>query len=212
MKKTVILIVVLLIASISGKSTAQEKSGGMSFVSMHTGAFFPSISGFKDVYHSPCAFINGISLGTNFINQNTFFYLKAMYFQKSGTPITYHINYNNETGEVTKWTTQEGTCTYKQLICNAGVQYNIKFRLSNILFLNGGIALVKQSEKIKNSASANNGKGMPCYFFGIGYEKCVLEKISLFSEFQYNFDWKILNILGLKYGGANINIGFRYYF
>ena len=212
-----ILILSILLAQIPNECSAQDSVDNRKiFISIHSGAFFPSWGEFKDVYHSPCAFINGISLGIPFTNKGFFVYAKGMYFQKSGTPIVYHFEYNDLTGEVTTWTTQEGECKYQQWLGNIGIQYNLNLGLANILMFNGGITLFQQSYKIKNSTAGSEAKGFNGLFMGIGYEKRILRKIGLFSEAQYNFDVRRFKILDyeirLKYGGANVNVGMKYYF
>ena len=80
-----------------------------------------------------------ISLGIPFANKEIFFYLKGMYFQKSGNPIIYHYEYNDWTGESNTYTSQESdvTITWHQLLVNIGIQYDLKFGLSNNLIFNG---------------------------------------------------------------------------
>ena len=209
---TKIFIIAILIVHGQNQCLAQDRVSRKAFISIHSGTYLPSVDGFKETYHSPCAFINGLSLGIPFTNEEMFFYLKAMYFQKSGTPIGYHFEYDEQTDKYNTYTTQEGDVDYKQWLGNIGVQYNLCFKLTNIIILNGGITLVKISEKIKNSTAGSDGKGISGYFLGIGYEKKILDKFSLFSEIQYNFDFPILKELGIRSGGANINAGIRYYF
>ena len=206
-----ILILSIFLAQIPNKCSAQDRVDDRKiFISIHSGVFFPSWGEFKDVYHSPCAFINGISLGIPFTNKGFFVYAKGMYFQKSGTPIIYHFEYGDLTGEGTTGTTQEGECKYQQWLGNIGIQYNLNLGLTNSLIFNGGITLIKQSEKIKNSTAGSEAKGFSGFFVGAGYEKRILRKFGLLAEAQYNFDmWKIYD---LKYGGANFNVGMRYYF
>jgi hypothetical protein len=216
-----IFFIVILITYIPSKCIAQDhtdnRTGRKMFVSIHSGAYFPSVSGFNTVYHSPCAFINGISLGFPFTNKELFFYVKGMYSQKSGNPITYHFEYDELTGELTNtYTTQENDViiTWHQWLGNVGIQYNLGLGLTNNLIFNGGISLVKASEKTKDSSvgSDSGGLGLFGYFFGIGYEKRISKKFGLFTEAQYNFDLPILRKLGINYGGANFNLGIRYYF
>ena len=216
-----IFVVIMLVSYGQNQCVAQDHVGnrtdGKAFISVHSGAYIPSISSFNKVYHSPCAFINGISLGFPFTNEDFFFYLKGMYFQKSGTPITHHFEYDNQTGEFTTYTTQEDDVTviWHQFLVNIGIQYNFKFDLTNNLLFNGGITLIKLSEKANDSSvSFDSGGFSPGYFFGIGYEKRILDKFSLFSEVQCNLDLPILKTLDIGSGGAgvNLNVGIRYYF
>jgi hypothetical protein len=216
-----IFFIIIFIAYIPNKCIAQDhadnRTGRKVFVSIHSGVYFPSVSGFNTVYHSPCAFINGISLGIPFTNKDFFAYAKGMYFQKSGNPLTYHFEYDELTGELTNaYTTQENDViiTWRQWLGNIGIQYNLRLGLTSNLIFNGGISLVKASEKTKDSSvgSDSGGLGLSGYFCGIGYEKRIYKKIALFSEAQYNFDFPILRQLGIKYGGANFNVGMRYYF
>ena len=211
-----ILVIIILIANIPNKCIAQDSVDRKAFISLNSGVFLPSASNFKKVYNSPCTFINGISIGIPITNEDFFFYIKAMYFQKNGTPITYHFERDSITGEFYTYTTQEGNVVYKQWLGNIGIQYNLNFGQTNNFIFNGGVTLIKLSERIKNSTAGDNAKGLNGLFFGIGYEKIILEKFSLFSEVQYNFDMRKFQILGydihLKYGGANFNVGMRYYF
>jgi len=200
-----ISIIIILIVNIPNKCMAQDSIYRKEFISINSGIYLPSVSGFTKTYHSPCAFINGISLGFPFTNTGVFFYVKVMYFLKSGTPIIYHFEYNN--GESIMYTTQEGDVDYKQLLGNIGIQYNLCFASTNILIFNGGITLVKVSERIRNSTTGSDSKGLSGYFFGVGYEKKILERLGLFSEFQYNFDFPILTMFGVNTGGANFNVG-----
>ena len=209
-----LLCIIILVALAQSKCLAQDHINRKAFISIHSGLYLPSVSGFSETYHSPYAFINGISLGVPFTNEEIFFYLKAMYFQKSGTPITYHFEYNDLTGEFTTYTTQEGDVDYKQWLGNIGIQYNLSFNSTHIIIFNGGISLAKVSEKIRNSTDGfdTNGFGFTSFFVGIGYEKKILDALNLFSEFQYNLDLPILQELGFRFGGANFNVGVRYYF
>lgn len=207
-----IFIIVILIAQIQNKCIAQDSINRKGFFSINSGLYLPLMSNFNKIYNSHYALINGISLGIPFTNEDVFLYCKAMYFQKSGTPIIYHFNSSN--GVSNTYTTQEGDVTLQQLLVNIGIQYNLSFELTNILTFNGGISLIKASEKISNSPSNSDSKanGFAGYFLGIGYEKRILEKLGLFSEVQYNFDRLIFKTLDISYGGANINVGIRYYF
>jgi hypothetical protein len=213
-----ILIIFTLIAYIPSKCIAQDSIESRKlFISIHSGAYFPSISGFNKVYHSPCAFINGISFGIPFTNKGFFVYAKGMYFQKSGTPITYHFEYDELTGELTNtYTTQNSDViiTWRQWLGNIGIQYNLTIGQTNNLIFNGGISLVKASEKTKDSSvgSDSGGFGLSGFFVGIGYEKRFLRNFGIFSEAQYNFDFPILKQLGIRYGGTNLNVGIRYHF
>ena len=100
-----ILIAVILIAHVPIKCIAQDSTYIKTFISLNSGVFFPSWREFKEAYHSPCAFINGGSLGIPISNKHFFFYVKAMYFQKTGNQIIYHFENNN--GEVVMYTTRE---------------------------------------------------------------------------------------------------------
>lgn len=75
-----IFFIIILIAYIPCKCIAQDRTGRTIFVSIHSGLFLPSWSEFKETYHSPCAFINGISLGVPITNKGLFVYAKGMYF------------------------------------------------------------------------------------------------------------------------------------
>jgi len=207
-----IFIIIILIAHIQNKCVAQDSINRKGFISINSGIYLPSMSNFNRIYNSHYAFINGISLGIPFTNENVFFYCKAMYFQKSGTPTIYHFNSSN--GVSNTYTTQEGDVALQQLLLNIGIQYNLSFELTNIITFNGGISLIKASEKISNSPSNSDSKanGFAGYFLGIGYEKRILDKFGLFSEVQYNFDRLIFKTLEISYGGTNINVGIRYYF
>jgi len=207
-----IFVIVLLIANIQNKCIAQDGINRKAFVSINSGVYLPSMSDFNRIYNSHYAFINGISLGIPFMNEDLFFYSKAMYFQKYGTPIIYHFNSSN--GVSNTYTTQEGDVALQQLLLNIGIQYNLSFGLTNMLAFNGGISLIKASEKISNSPSNSDLKanGFAGYFLGVGYEKRISDKFGLFSEVQYNFDRLILKTFDISYGGANINLGVKYYF
>jgi hypothetical protein len=195
---------------------AQDSIHRKAFVSVHSGIYLPSISGFKEMYHSHSVFINGISLGIPFSNKDFFFYVKGMYFQKTGTQIIHHFEYDPQTGEPVTYTTRGDDITWRQLLGNVGVQYNLHPGLTDNLMFNGGITLVKASEKTKDDSASSDAKGFTGFFLGAGYEKRISDKFGLFSEVQYNFDiWKV-KIFGysvsFKYGGANFNVGIRYYF
>ena len=213
---TKIFFFVILFSYLQFNCFAQEDNKKMAFISVNSGIYMPSAKGFKDVYNSNFTFINGISVGIPFSNENFFFYLKAMYFQKSGTPITYHIEYDFTTDNYDKYITQEGTIVLKQFIGNIGVQYNLVFSSNDIILFNSGLTLIKATEKTKDTSLSSDVKGLNGFFCGIGYEKKLFDKLSLLSEFQYNFDiwgFKILDYdAKIKYGGANLNVGVRYYF
>jgi hypothetical protein len=208
-----ILFILIPIAHIPHTCTAQDSIRRKIFVSVHSGIYLPSISGFREMYHSHSVFINGISLGIPFANKGFFFYVKGMYFQKAGTQIIYHFEYDPHTGKpVNTYTTRGGDITWRQLLGNTGIQYNLPFGLTNNLMFNGGITLVKASEKTKDNSAGSEAKGFTGFFLGAGYEKRISDTFGLFSEVQYNFDIRKFEILGHKYGGANFNIGIRYYF
>jgi len=209
-----IFIVVILTANVSYNCIAQESYVRKAFISINSGLFLPTWSEFKETYHSPLVFINGVSLGVPFTNKNFFFYAKGMYFQKTGTQIIYNFERDPLTGELNMYTTRGGDITWRQLLGNIGIQYNLNLEQKNNLIFNGGLTLEKTSEgEVKQNISLSG------FFFGIGYEKRILEKFSLFSEVQYNFS--IVNMLKielfghelkLKNGGVNFNVGGRYYF
>jgi|WetSurMetagenome_2_1015567.scaffolds.fasta_scaffold227073_1 hypothetical protein len=207
-----LFIIVILIANIQIKCIAQDSIDRKGFISVNSGIYLPSMINFNRIYDSHYTFINGISLGIPFTNEDVFFYCKVMYFQKSGTPIIYHFNSSNGVSNI--YTTQEGDVALQQLLVNIGIQYNFSFELTNILTFNGGFSLIKASEKISNSPSNSESKasGFAGYFLGTGYEKRIFNKFGLFSEIQYNFDRLIFKTLDINYGGTNINIGIRYYF
>jgi hypothetical protein len=171
---------------------------------------------FSYMYHSPCVFINGISLGFPFTNKDIFFYLKAMYFQKSGTPIIYHFELIDD--KYVTYTTRDwdDEIICKQWLGNMGVQYNLGIKTNNVLIFNGGITLFQISEKNRDSSIRYNAKGFNGFFVGIGYEERILDNLSLFSEGQYNVDIWQFKVFGydiaFKHGGANLNVGIRYYF
>lgn len=200
----------ILISYLPIKCIAQENFNRKTFISIHSGTYLPSMKDFNKVYNSPFAFINGISLGIPFTNKAIFLYGKAMYFQKSGTPIIYHFDSNN--GINTIYTTQEGDIVLQQLLVNIGMQYNLSLKTSNTIVLNGGISFVNSSEKVINSFTNSKSKGFAGYFLGIGYEKRLSDQFSWFSEAQYNFDRVVFKMLDMNYEGTNINIGIRYYF
>ena len=217
--KTIVklLLIVILFANAQNNCNARDSLDRKAFVSIHSGVFFPSVSGFKDWYHSHHVFINGISLGIPFTNRDFFFYLKGMYSQKSGTQIIYHFEFDPQTGElIDTYTTKGDNITWRQLLGNIGIHYNLNFGLSNNLIFNGGVTLIKQSERTKDSSASSNAKGLNGFFLGVGYEKKILDAFGIFSEVQYNFDMWKFKILGhdikLQNGGANFNIGVRYYF
>ena len=135
-----------------------------------------------------------------------------MYYQKSGTPITYHFEYDDITGKYNRYITQEGKVDYKQWLGNIGIQYNLIYKSSNTFLFNGGVILTKASEKIKNSDAGVDAKGLSGYFLGAGYERKILDRFSIFSEIQYNFNFPILKSFSIDYGGVNFNIGVRGYF
>jgi hypothetical protein len=203
------------IVYIPDKCVAQD-NGKKAFVSLNTGVNFPSVDGFSETYNLPCVFINGISLGIPFTNKDFFFYLKAMYFQKSGTPVIYHVEIIDD--ETVLHTTRDwdDKIIYKQLLGNMGIQYNINFKSNNVLLFNGGITLLKVSEKTRKSTEVSGINGFNGFFFCFGYEKRIFNNLSLFSECQYNFDMWRFKLFGyeidIKNGGANLNIGVRYYF
>ena len=99
MKIRIFLISFILIALIQNKSIAQDSITRKAFISINSGLFMPSSSYFKESYQSHFAFINGLTLGIPVTNKGFFFYCKAMYFQKSGTPLVHHFEYDHITGE-----------------------------------------------------------------------------------------------------------------
>jgi hypothetical protein len=211
-----ILMLFILIAQISNKCKAQESIDNRKvFISIHSGLFLPSWSEFKETYHSPGAFINGISLGIPFTSKGFFVYAKGMYFQKSGNQIIYHSEINDLTGEIITYTSRGDEIIWRHFLINIGIQYNFNFKQTkHELTCNGGITFEKTSEGTVKQKIALTG-----LFVGVGYEYRVLKKFGLFAEAQYNFN--ILNMFNLnlfgyelkfKHGGANFNVGMRYYF
>jgi len=190
---------------------AQDGQKRKAFISVNSGVYFPSMENFNKVYNSPAAFINGLSLGIPISNENLFLYGKAMYFQKVGVPIAHHFVYENGVMRVS--TTQEGNVKLKELLINLGVQYNAEFKQTNVIVINAGILVVKASEKIKSDSSNSESKanGFAGYFLGVGYEKKLSDRLGAFSEVQYNVDRIIFKLFDISYGGANVNVGIRYY-
>jgi len=100
---------------------------------------------------------------------------------------------------------------WRHFLINTGIQYNYNFRQTkHDLIFNGGITFEKTSEGTVKQKFA-----LTEFFVGVGYVK----KFGLFTEGQYNFN--ILNMLDIKlfdyklkfkHGGANFNVGMRYYF
>jgi hypothetical protein len=214
-----ILLITISTVLLYDKSNAQDTTGRKAFISVHSGIYLPSIGGYREMYHSHAAFINGIGLAIPFANKNFFFYAKGMYFKKTGTQIVHHSEYDNQTGKFIENTTRGGDITWRQLLANIGIQYNLNLAPTNNLMFNGGITLVKAYEQTEDTSAGSDFKGLAGFFLGAGYEKEISDKFSLFSEVQYNFDiFDIFRIkilghnIGLKYGGANLNAGIRYWF
>ena len=204
---------VILILVLTKGLYAQEDKKRNAFVSINSGIYIPSRTDFKTIYDSRFTFNNGLSVGVPFTNSDIYFYGKAMFFRCKGVPIIYHYESNN--GVSYTYTTREGNILYKQFLFNLGVQYNFSIKELNKIITNGGISIVNASETTNNTSgySESKAKGFAGYFVGLGYERNFENiPIIVFSEIQYNFNRLIFKTLDLSYGGANINVGIRFYF
>jgi hypothetical protein len=206
-----ILILLILIGFSNSKIFAQDSITRKAFISVNTGCYFPTGNDFNKIY-GDFIFINGLSIGIPFTNQDLYLYGKAMYFVKEGTPIIYHFTSNN--GISSTYTIQEGLITIKHFLFNLGLQYNFKLN-DNIKFItNGGLTLIKSTEKSDNPVKYDsNGGGLSGLFLGLGLEKKFSTiPLSLFTECQFNPSFTILKTYNLDYSAINFNIGLRYYF
>jgi len=213
MKRKIISVLMLMILAglFNSKLSAQDSIQRKAFISINTGCYLPTGKDFNKIY-GDVIFINGLSLGIPFSNQNFFLYMKAMYFKKQGMPITYHFISNN--GSSTTFTTQEGSIKINHFLFNLGLQYNIKLFDNYKIITNGGLTFIHSNEKSDNpvSYSSNNG-GLSGFFLGLGLErKFVSLPLSLFFECQYNSSFTILKTYNLDYSAFNLSIGLRYYF
>lgn len=212
MKKYLILVIISLLV-LTKELNAQVHKKRNAFVSTNSGVYIPSRSDFKTIYNSKFTFNNGLSVGFPISNSDLYLYGKASFFRIEGVPIIYHYESNN--GIPYTYTTREGNIIYKQFLFNLGIQYNYSIKEQNKIITNGGISIINATE-ITNNTSADSGseaKGFTGYFIGLGYERDFKNiPLSIFSEMQYNFDRLIFKRLDLSYGGANINIGIRFYF
>jgi hypothetical protein len=206
-----ILIPLILIGFPSSKIFAQDSINRKAFMSINTGCYMPTGSDFNKIY-GDFIFVNGLSFGIPFTNQDLFLYGKVMYFKKEGTPIIYHFTSNN--GISSSYTTQEGLITINHFLFNLGLQYNFKIFDNYKIITNGGLTLIKSIEKSNNPVKYDsNGGGLSGLFFGLGLEREFLTiPLSLFSECQYNSTLAILKTYNLDYSAINFNIGLRYYF
>ncbi len=193
-------------------SQARINNENHPFVSIKSGAYFPTKENFKEIFSTHFALINGVSMGIPIINKNFFFYSKAMYFRKKGVPIIYH--YESKNGIDTFYTTQEGGVELEQWNINLGLQYTRQTSNSGKIFFNGGVLIVKSSSKYKLTPEINTtARGLAGFFIGTGYEKKLQAwPLSLFTELQYNFDRGIIWFGNPDFGGGNVNVGIRYYF
>ncbi len=206
-KLLVSLIVLLIFQNINGQDTISSRY----FVSVNTGAYFPSRNDFKTVYSSNVVFINGVSFGIPVINKTMHLYGKAMYFKKEGIPIIYHINIVD--GEIQKYTTQEGKVTFTQFLFNIGMQKYYDFGDHHKINVVIGILLNISDEKYDKPEGNLSMKGFAGYLAGVGYEyDFINEHLSLFTEIQYNFNRLYLKSINISVGGLNINAGIRYNF
>ena len=212
MKSYLNFVIVILLITTKGLYAQNDKKRD-AFVSTNSGIYAPSRSDFKTIYDSRFTFNNGLSAGVPFTNSDIFLYGKAMFFRCEGVPIIYHYESNN--GVSNTYTTREGNIIYKQFLFNLGVQYNYSIKELNKIITNGGISIVNATETTNNTSadSESKAKGVAGYFIGLGYERNFKNiPLSTFGEIQYNFNRLIFKALDLSYGGANINVGIRYYF
>lgn len=213
--KDKIIFSIILFLIIPASMAAQKKERQKISVSVHSGVYVLANDHFKEVYNSRAAFINGVSLGVPFTNIGLAFYAKGMYFQRKGTPIIDHYEIR-EDGTSHSYTTREGDAAYREFLFNLGIQYSFSFKELNKVFANGGVSFIAAKESVTNTAEMNSSthtKGYAGCFLGLGYERLFKNvPISVFGEAQYDFDRMVFNALSLSYGGANINLGCRFYF
>jgi len=207
-----VVIIVIILFSISQSLLYSQDTIRKAFVSFHTGGYIPSRGDFDKIYGTPVAFINGLSLGIPFTNRDIYFYVKAMYYYKSGIPIVYHYTYNNGVSSTT--TTQEGKIVINNWLFNGGIQENFSVGNNYKIHLNAGLSFVKSSEVVKTPPESKIAlSGWAGYYIGIGGEKRFANlPFGVFVEYQYNLDRLIFKSLGLNYGGSDINTGLRFYF
>jgi hypothetical protein len=206
-----ILILMILIALSNSKIVAQDSINRKAFISINTGCYWPTSNDFSKIYGN-FIFINGLSFGIPFTNQDLFLYGKALYFRKEGTPIIYH--FKNINGISSTYSTQEGSIIINHFLFNLGVQYNIKLRDNFKILSTGGLSLIKSIEKSDNPTNfSSNAGGLSGFFIGLGLErKFATTPLSVFSECQYNSTLAILKTYHLDYSAINFNLGLRYYF
>jgi hypothetical protein len=206
-----ILILLILIGFSISKTFAQDSINRKAFISVNTGCYLPTGKDFNKIYGN-FIFINGLSIGIPFSNQDLYLYGKAMYFEKEGIPIIYHYTSNN--GISNTYTTQEGLITIKHFLFNIGLQYNFKLNHNIKIITNGGLTLIKSTEKSDNLVKFDSkGGGLSGLFFGLGIERSFsMIPLSLFTECQYNSSFSILKTYNLDYSAINFNIGLRHYF
>ncbi|MDD3701008.1 MAG: hypothetical protein WCR58_05350 [Bacteroidales bacterium] len=212
MKPYLNFVILVLLITTKGLH-AQEDKKRDAFVSINSGIYVPSRSEFKTIYDSWFTFNNGLSAGVPFTNSDIYLYGKAMFLRCEGVPIIYH--YESIDGVLHTYTTREGNIIYKQLLFNLGIQYNYSIKKLNKIITNGGISIINATETTTNTNadSESKAKGFAGYFIGLGYERNFENTpLSAFSEIQYNFNRLIFKALDLSYGGANINVGVRFYF
>lgn len=210
-KKVIITLIALILIGINSKILAQDSINRKAFISINTGCYLPTGSDFSKIYGN-FIFINGLSFGIPFTNQNLFLYGKAMYFRKEGIPIIYHFTSIN--GISNTYTTQEGSIYINHFLFNLGLQYNFILHENFKIITNCGLAMIKSNEKSDNPVNySSNSGGLSGFFIGLGLERKFAKiPLSLFFECQYNSTLTILKTYNLDYSALNLNIGLRYYF
>ncbi|HKJ82053.1 MAG TPA: hypothetical protein VJ954_08520 [Ignavibacteriaceae bacterium] len=193
--------------------TIQTKSF---IVSFNSGGFLISRDHFSDTYNSDFGPTVGLGLGVT-LSEKINLLVKATYFSKKGIPSisTFSMDSAGHSTIVTQ--KNGGSAVFRELLINAGLQYNIDIAEDIMLGTNGGLTFVYakevQNDKTGKNILTSNASGLWGFFIGASLEKRFGEgPFSLFMECQYNFN--LIGFLGLipGFGGTNISLGGRVYF
>lgn len=213
LKKISLIAILLLSAQLALFS--QTRDYPPVYFSLNGGGFISSRENFSNQYDSNIGFTAGGGLGVP-VSSRLYLTGRATYFSKSGTPLTV-INQYSQDKLVQATEIRSGSAKFTQWLINAGIEYKISLSENFKLYPMAGIAFSKTTEKVIteyiNYQIDTKASGILGYYAGTGLErKFETIPLSAFAEAYYNFYLKELSssIMG-NIGGANFNLGIRYY-
>jgi hypothetical protein len=197
---------------LSSSCVAQSNYQDAAFVSAHAGGLVSLLDGFENIYNSRLGFAPGISVGVP-VWRHLYLVVDATYFSKEGRYIWALPTF-----------VSPGALSFRQLIFNAGAQYDLDVSDMYSLDASAGLAYTAASEIFHyvssasesgpNAGTATYTAGAVAGYFGaLSVERAFRSSpVTIFVLVRYSFtDMMILGMTG-NGGGTDVSAGLRYYF